>query len=242
MGINTAPTYARIPETLITRRRIPPYVRFLEGENDTPPAPKPADKTEDLGFPAATPVEDMTDVQKAAYWRNESKKQQRRADKFEGLGDPEAIRQRITAADDAAEQARLAALSDNEKALETARKEGREAGITEGSGTWLKDAVQARAALLAQAPGESAEDVETRVNGVLTYIDAKQFVGDDGALDNDKLTKFAKSLGSGGTAPKAPAGDSLLGTLQRQTIPAPGTGGSVSAIEQAAYDRLTGKN
>ncbi|MGO2188190.1 MAG: hypothetical protein ACTH4Y_08075 [Microbacterium gubbeenense] len=241
MGINTAPTYARIPEMTFTHRRIPPYVRFLEGENDTPPAPKPGDKQEDLGFPPATPLEEMTLEQKAAYWRNESKKQQRRADKFEGLGDPADIRARITAADEATEQARLDALSDNEKAIEEARKEGREAGLTEGSGTWLKDAVQARVALLTQAPGESAEDVETRVNGVLTYIDAKQFVGDDGALDNDKLTNFAKSLGSGVTASSAPAGDPLLGHLQRQTTPAPGTGGSVTAIEQAAYDRITGK-
>lgn len=50
--------------------------------NDPPanqPKPEATDETGvKLGFPSETKVEDMTDAQKAAYWRNEAKKQQKR--------------------------------------------------------------------------------------------------------------------------------------------------------------------
>ena len=215
------------------RRRVPSWIRFVEGENENPP------RQEDNGFPAATPVNEMTPEQQAAYWRHEAKKQQKRAEKFEGIGDPDKIRADIAAAEKAAEDARLAAMSESEKALEAARKEAREAGIAEGSGKWLKDAVQSHVALLSQAPGETPEETKARVNGVLQYIDPTQFVGSDGALDAEKLTSFANSLGSGVPAPKN-EGDPLIGLLQRQNQPPQGAGGSVSALEQQAYERMTG--
>ena len=46
-------------------------------EQETPNAEVPeAPKAEDLGFPENTPVADMTDPQKAAYWRNVAKNRQ----------------------------------------------------------------------------------------------------------------------------------------------------------------------
>lgn len=237
MGIKHNPPYARLNETPMFARRIPPYLRFAEGENDTPPA-APAD---DLGFPAATPVDDMTADQKAAYWRHEAKKQQKRADKFDKLGDPDKIRADLDAAEQAAEDARRAAQSEHERALEDARKEGRDEAAAEASGKWLKDAVQSHIALLAQAPGETPEDTRTRVNGVLQYIDPTQFIGDDGALDADKLTNFANSLGTGAPATPEPSGNPLLTVLRRQNTPEQGAGGSVASFEQAAYDRLKKK-
>lgn len=236
MGITHTAPFARLNETPMFGRRIPTYLRFAEGENETPPAQKP----DDLGFPPATPVDDMTDSEKAAYWRNEAKKQQKRAEKFEKLGDPDKIRADLDAAEQAAEDARRAAQTDHERAIEDARNEGRAAGIAEGSSKWLKDAVQSHIALLAQAPGEAPDDTRARVNGVLQYIDPTQFVGDDGALDADKLTNFATSLGTGAPATTKPEGDPLLGILRRQTAPEPGSGGSVAAAEQAAYERITG--
>lgn len=36
------------------------------------------DTSEDLGFPLETPLDEMTDMERANYWRRESKKQQHR--------------------------------------------------------------------------------------------------------------------------------------------------------------------
>lgn len=232
---NTAPL-VRLSNATLFSRRMPSYLRLIDGEDDgaTPPAPK----VEDLGFPAATPVSEMTPEQQAAYWRNESKKQQKKADAYAALGDPDKLRADLEKAQQAAEEARRAAQTDQERAIEDARKEGRAEGEKAGAGRWLKDAVQSHVALLSAHPGETADETKERVNSVLQYIDPTQFVGDDGALDAEKLTNFAASLGAGNAAPKKTGGDPLIGVLNRQVLPPQGAGGSVSALEQAAYERM----
>ena len=38
----------------------------------------PGDESEERGYPLETPLAEMTDAERANYWRHESKKQQRR--------------------------------------------------------------------------------------------------------------------------------------------------------------------
>lgn len=228
-------------------RFFPPHVRFVTDENTSGGGDNTNDDgdagTNDLGFPADTPTSDMTPEQKAAYWRHEAKKQQKARAKYEGLGDPDAIRKTLADAEAAAEKARQDAMSEQDRALDDAKRAARAEGAADAQGKWVKEAVHSRIALLTHTSGESPAEAADRVNGVLAYIDASQFVTSDGVLDTDKIKSFAESLGKGGQAQQgATGGDPLIGHLGRQQEPSPGAGGSVAALEQAAYDRLTGAN
>lgn len=41
-------------------------------------APETSRKSEELGYPLDTPIAEMTDAERAEYWRHEAKKQQSR--------------------------------------------------------------------------------------------------------------------------------------------------------------------
>lgn len=223
-----------------------PYLMFngtpAEGGGETtPPAPS-AEETppaEDLGFPANTPLADMTVEQQAAYWRNQSKVQQKEAEAYRRLGlTPEQIRQ-MTAD---AETARLAALSEQERAVEEARKAGKAEGIAAGAETYLTDAIEGRVVAMTMQPGESYDAAVERVRGALAFADLRKFVGEDGALDATKIQTFAESFGQKNAGDAQHHGSDLLlhDVLTRQQQQAPSSG-SVDAYATAAYDRLSKK-
>src|SRR5215218_296038 len=63
-----------------------------EGEAHTDPAPPPAPAPPDPagGFPADTPVTEMTTEQQAAYWKHQSRKHEERARSREDYDDLKA--------------------------------------------------------------------------------------------------------------------------------------------------------
>lgn len=201
----------------------------------------------DLGFPKDTPVDDMTPEQKAAYWHNQSKVQQRKFEEaerakkaYEKFGTVDELQ----SAADTAEQARIAALGDNEKAIEAARAEGK----TEGAEEAKRDSAKLLGAaitgmLIAHTKGaqESFEDASKRVSGAIEFADLTKFVGENGDLDAEKVQTFAKSIGSTDSDGNASGGFPLFDAMQRQNLPPAGSTGSVSAMEQQVYDRLTSK-
>lgn len=157
-----------------------------QGTEGQPDGQQPADDAQDgdgdgdgQGFPANTPLAEMTDAQRAAYWRAQSRKQQRLA---------ESRRDR----DELAERARLwdehqrAQQSPAEQALEQAREQARAEARAEA-------AAQVTTAYLAsglEARGRSSEDVAALLEGV----DPARFVGEDGQPDRARISAYVDRL------------------------------------------------
>lgn len=220
-----------------------PWLRFIDPV-DGAQGGAPNDGDGDLGFPKDTPVDDMEPEQRAAYWRHEAKKQQKerdaadkRAKAYEKFGSVEDLQ----SAADAAEQARQAALGDNERALETARAQARQEGAQEAAQRHL--AVAVTGMLIAHTKGaqESFEAAQERVSGAIEFADLTKFIGENGALDAEKVQTFAKSIGSADSDGNGGQSFPLYDAMQRQGLPTPGSAGSVAQQEQAIYDRLTSK-
>lgn len=215
--------------------KLPPFLAFNETPVEPGTTPPPTEKPGDA-FPKDTPVAEMTPEQQVAYWRHQSKTQQKDADAFRKLGlTPEAIKKVL----DDAEAARVAALGDQEKALDTARKEGQTAAVLTAQEKYLRPAIEGQVIGLTRTIGETPEDALTRVQGALQFVDVTKFLNDTGDLDAAKIQTFAQSIG-----PKDGNGESqsdpLYDILSRQQAQQPSSG-SVDQYEKAAYERLSKK-
>ncbi|MDF2045143.1 hypothetical protein P2P98_03135 [Microbacterium sp. Kw_RZR3] len=102
-----------------------------------------ADGAGDGGFPADTPVKDMTAEQQAAYWKHQSRKHENRATAYGGLTPDQ-----VQAIKDENEQLRQAGLSDQQRAIDEAKASGRNEVIgllaTERVTTAIERALQGR--------------------------------------------------------------------------------------------------
>ncbi|RBO73528.1 hypothetical protein [Microbacterium sp. H6] len=228
-----------------------PWFRYIdpvpgaEGASTPPapgaPVPAAPPAPEDLGFPKDTPLEQMTPEQVAAYWKNQSKVQQRIAEDekkktraYEAFGSVEDLQN----AANAAEQSRQAALSEADRTLEQAKAAARAEGIAEGGARHLAPAITGWLVAHVKGAEESLEDATARVAGAIEFADLTKFVGENGDLDAAKVQTFAKSIGSADSG-AAPESYPLFEAMQRQSTPAPGGTGSVAAIEAAAYKQMT---
>lgn len=150
--------------------------------NETPGGEGGANESAD-GFPANTPVKDMTAEQQAAYWKHKARKHEARA---------EAARDTVKAERDRLKQATM---TDDQKAIEQARNEAAEAARTEERAKLLGQVVKAelRGAL-------TAKKIEAaRINAALGPIDTKYFLTDSGEVDTDKVTEYADGFAPAGT-------------------------------------------
>lgn len=205
------------------RHRFTPRLRFIES-----PEGEGGGGDSTLGFPAETSVAEMTPEQQAAYWKHQSKAQQKARETAERERDtfkPKA---------DQFDQLEQQSLSDQEKALNTARDEARREGEVLGAGRYLKEAVKGRFQALT---GKSDEEVET----AFAHVDAQSFATDGGDLDLDAIKKFADTFGS-----KAPAGGdpdpvrTAIARMSGGTGSSGGNAGSVADIRQQRLERLQG--
>lgn len=154
---------------------VPAVPAVIDGTNDEvadgagaqvePPAVDPI-----LGFPKDTPIAAMTPEQEAAYWRNESKKQQRIADEK-------------TAAIAVLEREKL---SDAERAAEDARAGAESVGEQRARAATLPRLMVAEL----RARGLSVEDAKERIE----FLDLTKFVDESGELKDDALDKFAGAV------------------------------------------------
>lgn len=213
------------------------YVDTVDGAGGTP-------KGDDLGFPKDTPVESMTADEKAAYWHNQTKVQQKAREAAEkasqGYAKFGTVEDLQKAADDA-EAARVAALDDNQKAVEAARAAGKAEAAAEHANKHLGSAVTGMLIALTKSATESFDDATARVAGAIEFADLNKFIGDNGDLDAAKVQTFAKSIGSTDSGGTGQGSFPLYESMQRQSLPAPGSSGSVDQYEQKTYDRLTSK-
>jgi hypothetical protein len=212
-----------------------PFLRFIEptaptGEENpegaaggATPKPKPP---EDKGFPANTPIVDMTVEQRAKYWEHQSKKHEKNR-KPDNLADLQAKAQKL-------DQIENDAKSPDQKAIDAARAEGLLAGRRE----LLPAAIAAE--LRAQVPTLTAEEVTEIVDD----LNLDKFMTADGGIDMDRVTAHAAKLGGTPSTDQHQTGDPLAAALANNGTPAaPGSGGggSIAAMREARRESLSKK-
>jgi hypothetical protein len=172
------------------------------------------------GFPSDTPVADMKPEEQVAYWRNESKKQQKRAD---GMSDYEQRKA------DSEELARVKAANatEQEKAVEEARKQGENIGADK----YLPDAVKGRFQALT---GKTDEEVDT----AFAFVDPKSFLDDKGVIDATKLKAYADVFGKNNDDSKTLT-DPVAAALAAKQKASGGSGSSMADKRKETREKLT---
>lgn len=179
----------------------------------------------DLGFPANTPIKEMTDAQQAAYWRHNARKHEknRKPDNF-------------TTLEDEARQWR-----EHQESVKTPEQKVSDAALaaarTEGAETLLHDAI--RAELRARRPHMTIE----KLDELLEDVALSKFMK-DGALDTDRIDRLADKLapadGEGDDkAPKPPSLGDVLGHSKQPPAGGAGSVASYQAVEAQRYSTTT---
>ena len=160
-----------------------------------PPAAKPEAKDEagvGLGFPSETKVDDMNADQKAAYWRNEAKKANKRV--------PSNLEQMQRDAQAWAEHQRAQLPEEQRKAAEREeqiRRDARAEAIREAN----RDNALALLRVTLTTRGKNAAEVDD----IVDPLSAEKFLDAEGKVDAGKVTAYAdkiapsRSGGGGGT-------------------------------------------
>ncbi|WP_413600842.1 hypothetical protein [Curtobacterium sp. Curtsp57] len=205
-----------------------PRLRFVTDPN--PGDPTPGDPTPDpdpSGFPANTPVAEMTQEQQLAYWKHQSRKHERRADERKDYD-------QLRAAADELATLKAANQTEAEKALAEAREEARREGENLGAARYLTDAVKARFQLLTK---KTDDEVAT----AFAHVNANSFVNDQGDINVEALTSFAGTFGASAD-PQTPPSDPVRAAMERQQQNPGGTsGGSIAEMTRQRVDELQGK-
>lgn len=181
-----------------------------------PPPPTQLPPSDPDYFPANTPVADMTDAQRAGYYKFQSQKHERRATEwYQTVGGGKK-----TAAEVAAEleQQRQASMTEQQRAVEAAREEGKR----EATGA-MSQSMATLALTQAMAHVPESERAE-----LLSMIDRSTVIKEDGTIDTDKVAKVVARV-----APVNGRGsrDPDFGGGQRGT----GTSGSTVAAGASRY-------
>jgi DNA-binding helix-hairpin-helix protein with protein kinase domain len=150
---------------------------------DPAPAPPDAPPAEPAtGFPADTPVAEMTTEQQAAYWKHQSRKHEERARSRE---DYDAVKAKAAELDKIREQQ----MSEQEKAVNKAREEA----LAEGKRQAMTDlSTKYTRAMLETAlttRGRTQEQVET----LLRHVNFESYVA-NGEPDTDAIAAYADSI------------------------------------------------
>lgn len=142
------------------------------------------------GFPAETPISDMTAEQRAEYWKHKARKHEATVKE---RADYDDLRAQL----DALQKKQLTA---EEQALEAAREEGRREGASSTAETLTRAAVRAEVrAVLAAAGVDDSDDTKSAVDALLESLDVSKLATDDG-VDTDKIAQIVRPLVSSGTA------------------------------------------
>lgn len=128
-------------------------------------------------FPAETPVAEMTAEQQAAYWKFHSRKAERRQ-----KAEREAIEKERATTRAELDQLRQAGLTEAEKAIDTARNEGRTAALAEIGASTVNAFIQGRV-----AAGLLTED---RASVLAKGMNHSAFIAENGDIDLDGLKDY----------------------------------------------------
>lgn len=137
----------------------------------------------DRGFPAETPLSEMTTEQREAYWKYQARKHESAA---KSRADYDTIRAEL-------DKLKAATQTDAEKALEQARADARDAAKAEARAEFAPMLVAAKleTALAGKLPAD-------KVAGHVEFIDASKFLTASGEVDTDKVKQYADGLAPSG--------------------------------------------
>jgi hypothetical protein len=154
------------------------------GQQPTGNGARSGDADDADGFPANTPIAEMTAKQQANYWRTQARKHE---DRVKGMSDYDKYK------DSYDEYQRLlhASQTEQEKAVAEAHRQGRASALAETGGQLVEQWVRAAAA------GRLADE---SVNALLAGLDRSRFLHENGGVDTDKVYQFVGSI-----APAVPA-------------------------------------
>lgn len=188
-----------------------------------PTAPAPTPPPTDSGFPANTPIDQMTADQQTAYWKHQARKHEDRVKALDGLTPEQLAELRAKADRQEAMEHELA--SDAEKRERAARKEA----AAEAEAKYLPKL--ARAHIEGTANGRVPTDA---LSAALEYLDLNKFVS-NGDVDTDKVRAFVDSIApaTGNQQQQQRSGPSSSGQGTRARVALkPGDAGRAAAIKR----------
>jgi hypothetical protein len=187
------------------------------------PGAGPATPPANLGFPADTPVKDMSVAEQAAYWKHYARQHEERNKPFKDLT-PEALQALREKADqhDALERELM---SDKDKAI----AEARDAAAAETTAKFAEKLVKAE--FKSAAAGRLDAD---RLSAILAPLDLTKFLDKSGDVDEAKVTAYVDSIAPA----KAPA---QRGPSSSGLGAAPHTPGERGAQGRAMAEKRFGK-
>lgn len=142
----------------------------------------------DLGYPKDTRVAEMTAEQRAEYWKHQSQKHEGRYKNLVGDRSFDDVRKDL----DELAEIKKSQQTPAEQALAEAREAGKAEAIKESS----SKAATAIFRVALQAQGHDEKDIDDLVEN----FNVANFIGEDGDVDTDKLSTFAKRFTPAGTA------------------------------------------
>lgn len=157
----------------------------------TPPAPTPTpqaptdptDPPAPTGFPADTPLTEMTVEQREAYWKHQARKHETRSNARADYDEIKAERDRLKQATE----------TDTEKAV----REAREAGKAEARSEVVNETVKSLLRMGLRARGVKDEDLDE----VVSTINLSAHADDNGVVDDEKVLRTVNRLaGTAGNA------------------------------------------
>lgn len=156
--------------------------------NDSKPTEPPAPVVDESGFPANTPVAEMTDKQAAEYWKHQARKHEGRV---KSMGDYDTLKA------NSEQYAKLveASKTEQEKAIDSAKAEARTATLRE-VGSRLVDAQ-----ITAVSAGRMSDGMRT---ALLDGLDRSRFLTADGDVDADKVKAFVDGIAPAGAGTTKP--------------------------------------
>lgn len=159
-----------------------------EPPKDEPPKDDPPPKDEppkdeppgDLGFPKDTPVAEMTLEQQVAYHRHQSRKHEQRATEYRSAAGGKSAAE-VQAE---LEQLRRDKMTADERAIDDAKRQAREAATSEFGPKAVRAALNV---LLGDMPEEER-------NAEVDLLDLTKFLTADGDVDTDKVRRAAERI------------------------------------------------
>lgn len=187
-----------------------------------PPAAPAGPPDSDKGFPEGTPLAEMTDTQKAAYWQHYARKHEDTVKAFNGLT-PQQVKDAL-AENDALKTEKLSA---DDKALKSARDEAAKAARDAAQAEYLPQIQKL------QVQGIAASVIQgDKLNAFMALVNPAALVDDKGAVDETKVMGYLTAM-YGDTATASQPGPRHQNFGQYTQPPPPARAGAGGAAEAA---------
>jgi hypothetical protein len=210
MALSTLPTH---PRTGLRALGITPKGRIVwpilgaEDDPDNPvQPPEPTKQAADPGFPANTPVAEMSVDQQAAYWKHQARRHEDRVKAYGGLTPEQLADLRKKAESHDALEFEL--MSDKDKAVAEAAQQAR----------WAAEAEITPRLVNAEFRVAAAGRIEPdRLATILEPLDLGKFLTDDGEVDTAKVSAFIDGIAPVTGTPAPRRGPSPEGHGRRES-------------------------